>query len=57
VNRARDQLLAGACFSLDKNSGIRWRHPFNLFEHGFQSRAVAYDLLESALIPVLVTGP
>jgi len=23
VNRARDQFLAGACFSLDKNGGIR----------------------------------
>ena len=50
VNRVCDQFLAGACFSLDKNRGISRRDPFNLFEHRFQSRTVAYDLLESALI-------
>jgi hypothetical protein len=33
VNRACDQLLAGACFSLDKNGGIRRRDLLNLFEH------------------------
>src|SRR5437667_7020032 len=55
VNRVRDQLLAGACFSLDKNGGIRRCHTFDLFEHLFQSRTVAYDLLESALIRKLLT--
>jgi hypothetical protein len=57
VNRARDQLLAGACFSLDKNRGVRMRGAFDLFEYRFQGRAIAYDLLESARITVLVTGP
>jgi hypothetical protein len=32
VNRVRDQLLTRACLSLDKNSGIRGRHPFDLFK-------------------------
>ena len=57
VNRARDQLLAGACFSLDKNGGIRGRDLLDLFEHRFQSRTLAYDLLESARIAVPVGGP
>ena len=48
VNRARDQLLAGAGFSLDQHSGIGGRDAFDLFEHRFQSRTVADDLLESA---------
>src|SRR5258707_801589 len=30
VNRPRDQFLAGACFSLDKNGGIRRRDLLNL---------------------------
>jgi len=47
VNRARDQFLAGACFSLDKSSGIRGRDLLNLFKHRFQSRTAAYDLLET----------
>jgi hypothetical protein len=33
VNRARDQLLAGAGFALDKNRGIRRRDLLDLFEH------------------------
>jgi hypothetical protein len=57
VNRPRDQLLAGAGLSLDKNSGIRRRDLLDLFEHGFQSRAFANDLLESARISVLIDGP
>src|SRR6266851_7491254 len=57
VNRARDQLLAGACFSLYKSGGIRGRDLLNLFEHQFQSGTVAYDLLESARTTVLVGGP
>jgi hypothetical protein len=57
VNCARDQLLAGACLSLDKNGGIRRRHAFDLFKHRFQSRALAYDLFESAPIMYLVTVP
>jgi hypothetical protein len=56
VNCARDQLLAGACLSLDKNSGIRSRDPFDLFKHRLQSRALAYDLHEVAPIMYLVTG-
>ena len=55
MNRARDQLLAGACFSLDKNGGIRRRDAFDLFEHRFQRSALTYDLLESALITIPIT--
>src|SRR6266850_2711770 len=57
VNRARDQLLAGACFSLDQNGGIRWRDLLDLFEHRFQSGTAPYNLLEFARITVLVSGP
>src|SRR5437899_9481459 len=57
VNRARDQLLAGACFALDKDGGICRRDAFDLFEHRFQSRTVAYELLESALIGNLIATP
>jgi hypothetical protein len=57
VYRACNQLLAGAGLSLDKNGGIRGRDAFNLFERGFQSRTVAYELLESALIRNLITTP
>jgi hypothetical protein len=56
VKRARDKLLAGTGFSLDKNGGIRRRDLLNLFEHQFESATVAYDLLESARIAVLVGG-
>jgi hypothetical protein len=56
VNRARDQLFAGAGFTLEKDGRIRWRHPFDVSEDRFQSRTAAYQLLESALIVVLVTG-
>src|ERR1700693_4817880 len=55
MNRVRDQLLASACFSLDKNGGIRRRDPFDLFEHRLQSTTIAYDLLESTLIRRLIT--
>ena len=55
VNRVGDQLLAGAGFSLDKNGGIRRRNLFDLFEHGFESRAVAYQLFESAVLTDLFT--
>ena len=55
VDGVCDQLLAGAGFSLDKNSRISRRNAFDLLEHRFQSRTVAYHLLESALIAVLVT--
>jgi hypothetical protein len=56
VNRARDQLLAGTCFALDKNGGIRRGDPLNLFEYCFQSWTATYDLLESARISILVGG-
>ena len=55
VNCARDQLLAGACLSLDKNGGIGWRHAFDLFKDRLQSRALAYDLFESA--PIMSWSP
>ncbi len=57
MNRARDQLLAGACFTLDKNGGIRRSDSFDLFEHCLQSRTVAYELLEPALRRNLIATP
>jgi hypothetical protein len=57
VNRVRDELLAGACFSLDQHSGTGGRDPFDLFEHGFEGWAVADDLLESARVRILITSP
>ena len=57
MNSPRNQLLAGASFSLDENGGIRGGDLFDLIEHGFQSRTLAYDLLESARIAVLFGGP
>src|SRR3984957_20429991 len=48
VNRMRDQLLAGARFSLDKDGGVRRRDPFDLFEHRLQSRTFAYNLPRAA---------
>jgi hypothetical protein len=50
VNRVSNQLFARAGFSLDKNCGIGWRHLLDLFEHGFESRAVAYQLFKSAVL-------
>jgi hypothetical protein len=50
MNGVRDQLLASASFSLDKDRGTRRRNPFDLFEYRFQSRTIPYHLLESALI-------
>src|SRR6266849_6975912 len=57
MNRARDQFLSSAGFTLDKNRGIGRRDPFDLFQHSFQSWTATDDLLESARITVLVTGP
>src|ERR1700739_639625 len=57
VNCACNQLFARACFSLDKNGGIRGGDLFHLFEHRLQSRAVAYDLLESPGTTVLIDVP
>src|SRR5258708_33274832 len=56
VNRARDQLVVCACLSLAKNVGIRRRGAFYFFEPRFRSRTVTYNLLESALMTVVVTG-
>jgi hypothetical protein len=57
VNGVRDQLLASACLPLDKNGGIGGRYPSDFFKDRLQSSAPAYDLLESAPIMYLVTGP
>jgi hypothetical protein len=57
VNCLRDQLFAGACLPLDKNGGICRRDASDFFKDRFQSRTSAYDLLESAPIMYLVTGP
>src|ERR1700680_2067406 len=55
MSRVRNQLPCSAGFSLDKNRGIRGRNPFDLFEYRFQSRTIAYHLLEFALIRRLIT--
>src|SRR4029077_11681415 len=55
MNRVRDQLLHGACLSLDKNRRIRRRHPYDLVEHRFQSRTFADDMLESTVISPLIS--
>src|SRR5437879_13716283 len=55
VNRVSDQLFAGACFSLNKNSGIGRRNAFNLVQHCLQRRAAAYNLLEPAFIRDFIT--
>src|SRR5258706_7691139 len=57
VNGACDQLLAGTGFSLNQYCGTGRCDSFDLLEHRFQSRTVAYDLLESALIRILIAGP
>src|SRR5271156_3177031 len=49
VDCTRDQLLASAGLSLDQNSGVGWRNSCDLFEHGFQGRTFADDLLEPSL--------
>src|ERR1700683_3801533 len=54
VNRAGDEFLAGAGFTLEKNGGIGGRDAFDVREDGFESRATANQLLESALIAVRV---
>src|SRR5437588_2378539 len=50
VNRPRDQFFSGARFSLNQHSRIGRCHSLDLFKHGFKSRTLAYDLLESALL-------
>src|SRR6266849_708258 len=57
VDRMRDELLAGARFSLDENCGTRRRDAFDLFKHRFQCRTIADDLLEPARIRILITSP
>ena len=57
VNCASDQFFAGACFALNKHSGVCRRDAFHFLKHHFQSSTLTYDLLESALIRVLVIGP
>jgi hypothetical protein len=51
-----DKFLASTSFSLDKSGGTRGRDALDLFEHRFQGRAVAYNLLESVRITVPVGG-
>src|ERR1700733_8006493 len=47
VNGVRNKLLAGARLPLDKYGGVRRRDVCDLFEHRFQRRTAAYDLLKS----------
>src|SRR6266852_7864664 len=57
VDRMGDELLAGTCFTLDQHSRAGRRDAFDLFEHRFQRRTVADDLLESARVRILITSP
>jgi len=57
VNGARDQLLTGARFSLDKNRGICRRDAFDLLKHRLKSRTCTYELLKSAMITILIAEP
>jgi hypothetical protein len=57
VDCARDEFLAGACFSFYQNSGIRGCNPFDLFEHRFERGTFADNLLESARVTVLIIRP
>src|SRR5208282_4940908 len=57
VDRVCDEFLAGAGFSLDQHGRTGGCDAFNSFEHCFQSRTVAYDLLESALVKILISSP
>src|SRR5215467_4712383 len=57
VNGVRDQLFASSGFAQDQHSGISRRDAFHFREHVFQSRAAAYDLVESAISILLVTRP
>src|ERR1700719_4135438 len=44
VNRSRNQLFSGACFSMDQYGRIGRRHSLDLFKEGFQRTTLAYDL-------------
>jgi hypothetical protein len=54
VDRVSDEFLASAGLALDEHSSVRRRNPLGLLKHDSQSRAVAYDLLESADPMVLI---
>jgi hypothetical protein len=56
VNCARYQLLSGAGFSLDQDGGVGCRHSLDLFENGFQSRTISYELFKSARTAITVIG-
>ncbi len=49
VDGARQQFLAGAGFAVDQHRGIGGRHGFQLLERGFQSAALAHNLLEAVV--------
>src|SRR5580700_1428163 len=49
VNRAGDQLLAGAGLSADQHGGVRRRHRFHLLQHSPQRFAFADNLFEVQL--------
>jgi hypothetical protein len=54
VDHMRDEFLASAGLSLNENGRIRRRDPLGLLQHNSQSRAIAYDLLESADPTILI---
>jgi hypothetical protein len=54
VDRVSDEFLAGAGLALDEHSRVCRRNPLGLLKHDSQSRAVAYNLLESADPTVLI---
>ena len=54
VDGARDQLLAGAAFTLNQHGRIGRRHGLHVAQHALQRLAVAYDLLE--IVPVRISS-
>jgi hypothetical protein len=52
--RVSDEFLTSPGFSLNEYCGIHGRNTLRLLQDDFQSRAIAYDLLESAGPTVLI---
>src|ERR1700758_691131 len=50
MNRLGDQFFSCTGFALNQYCGIGRCDSFNLFEHGFECRALAYDSLELLLV-------
>src|SRR5271154_5259996 len=54
MDRVCDEFLTCAGFSLNQHGGTHRRDAFDLFQYCFQRRTIAYDLLESAVVRILI---